>query len=84
MKRTKKQIRRPFFSREADMSNPSLDRGKMVEVNCFDGTRRRNIVWEIGERVVYLCSPRQYEAMRAGRAAPPPIGFPIRDVEPTV
>lgn len=64
------------------MRDSSLSRGKRVVAHCHNDLRRENIVWELGRRVVYLCSEPQYMALREGRHAPPPIGFPIHDVEP--
>lgn len=55
--------------------------GQKVLALCSNGDRRQNVVWIQGERVVYLCSERQYGALREGKAAPSPIGFPTRDVE---
>lgn len=58
-----------------------FETGLRVGVVCHGGKRRENVVWERGERVVYLCSERQFAALRAGLPAPPPIGFSIEDVE---
>lgn len=55
--------------------------GQKVLALCSSGDRRKNVVWTQGERVVYLCSERQYTALRAGRSAPAPIGFPANDLE---
>lgn len=60
-----------------------FETGEKVDVICHGGAHRQNVVWATGERVVYVCSERQVQALRAGKAAPPPIGFLIGDVQPT-
>ena len=35
-------------------------RGELVRALCADGAFRQLKVWDIGERVVYLCSEDQY------------------------
>ncbi len=55
--------------------------GESVAVRCSNGEIRRNVVWAEGERVLYVCSERQFRALRAGEAAAPPIGFLYSDVE---
>lgn len=63
------------------MQNEALSKGQPVAVRCHRGEMRRNIVWEDAGSRVYVCSPRQYEALMQGLDAPPPIGFPARDVQ---
>ncbi len=57
-----------------------FDKGSRIRVKCRGGGVRTNVVWEVAEGLVYLCSERQYEDLKAGREAPPPIGFPLEDV----
>jgi hypothetical protein len=64
------------------MLHSSLCKGKRVVARCHDGTERENVVWETGKDVVYLCSEAQFQALKEGRSAAPPIGFPLRVVEP--
>ncbi len=54
--------------------------GALVVVKTANGVPVLLRVWEIGERVIYCCSNRQYEALIQGNNAAPPIGFPKRDV----
>ena len=54
--------------------------GQRVVAQCSGGERRQNVVWDRDGEVVYLCSERQYAALRKGEPAPPPIGFLNRDV----
>jgi hypothetical protein len=37
-------------------------------------------VWAVGDRVVYLCSERQFVLLKGGSQMVPAIGFPKRDV----
>ena len=55
-------------------------RGQKIVVRCSNGKLKQNIVWDWRERVVYVCSERQYAALQEGLDAPPPIGFLTKDV----
>jgi hypothetical protein len=54
--------------------------GEIVTVKCVDGTDRTLVVWESNERMVWVSSSVAFDSMTAGRHAPPPIGFPIKDI----
>lgn len=55
-------------------------RGDKVTARTANGGLVVRRVWQIGERVVYLCTDRIYEELLRGRSLIPPIGFPWRDV----
>lgn len=61
-----------------------FETGDVVRVRCYGGKRRENVVWSVGARIVYLCSRTQFAALRAGKEAPEPIGFPERDIETVI
>jgi hypothetical protein len=56
------------------------EKGKRVTVKCSNGELRENIVWECTDKLVYVCSERQYQALQSGQDAPPPIGFLTNDI----
>lgn len=60
------------------------ERGQPVLVRCANGKTRENVVWETFDHMVYVCSQRQFNALRDGRDAPPPIGFLEDDVMPLI
>jgi hypothetical protein len=51
-------------------------RGDKVRVRVFGGKIIERIVWDAEESVLYLCSPRSFEALIADDATYQPIGFP--------
>lgn len=56
-----------------------INRGSRVYANSIDG-RVERIVWEdLGDSIL-LCSEPQYLALKAGVAAPMPIGFPRTEI----
>jgi hypothetical protein len=55
-------------------------RGDLVTARTASGAIVLRRVWDIGERVVFLCSERQFVQVRLGSRVAPPIGFPKRDV----
>ena len=63
------------------MTKHNMESGHRVKVRCADGRLHNNVVWRVVNGLAYLCSDRQYEALREGQWAPPPIGFPLEDVE---
>jgi hypothetical protein len=60
-----------------------LKQGDHVYSRCSNGEMRENIVWSCDGRLVYVCSERQYAALRSGHPAPPPIGFLENDIRTT-
>jgi len=55
-------------------------RGKLVLVRTVDDRPELRLVWDATEKLIYICSERQFKTMKAGGVAPPPIGFPSNDV----
>lgn len=63
--------------------NTSFRKGQNVSVRLHGGSVVTRRVWSEDEKAVFLCSNEQYEALKAGHDAPPPIGFPRSDVQET-
>jgi hypothetical protein len=57
-----------------------LERGATVLVKTSNRGEVERVVWEDAGGTVYLCSPRQFDALNNGINAPTPIGFPRDDV----
>jgi len=55
-------------------------KGEIVKARTVDGSLVRRRVWDVGERVVYLCSERQFKQLELGSQLAPAIGFPKADV----
>jgi hypothetical protein len=55
-------------------------RGERVNAMTASGAVVERRVWGVGERVIYLCSDRQFASLSAGSQLPPAIGFPKGDV----
>jgi hypothetical protein len=55
-------------------------RGDLVRARTADGSVVVRRVWDVGERVIYLCSERQFAQLKLGSRTAPAIGFPKRDV----
>ena len=55
-------------------------KGEMVKALTVSGAFVTRRVWAIGERVIYLCSDRQYGELQRGIRLKSPIGFPKQDV----
>jgi len=55
-------------------------KGEWVQARCAGGDIRTLRVWEVGDRVVYLCSDSQYGGLQVGAKNRPAIGFPKHDV----
>jgi len=55
-------------------------KGELVKALGAGGSSRILKVWEVGDRVIYLCSEGQYAELQLGAKNKPAIGFPKRDV----
>lgn len=55
-------------------------KGEQVKALTASGNFIMRRVWEIGERLIYLCSDRLYGELQMGARLKPAIGFPKQDV----
>lgn len=55
-------------------------KGEQVKALTASGDFIMRRVWEVGERVIYLCSDRLYGELQMGAKLKPAIGFPKHDV----
>lgn len=55
-------------------------KGEQVRACTASGAILTRRVWEVGDKVVYLCSDRCYRELQVGARLKPAIGFPKRDV----
>lgn len=59
-----------------------MGKGDIVNAVEYGGRLRRSRVASVGERLIFVCSEREYaEAVSTGRK-PDAIGFPLESVEP--
>lgn len=56
------------------------EKGEQVKALTASGDFIIRRVWEVGERVIYLCSERIYGELQMGAKLKPAIGFPKHDV----
>jgi hypothetical protein len=57
-----------------------FSRGDRVLVRDSVGQWLERRVWDATDNVVYVCTDRLFDALRAGRCLTPPVGFPKGDV----
>nr|PZN66740.1 MAG: hypothetical protein DIU62_07325 [Pseudomonadota bacterium] len=55
-------------------------RGERVKARTASGSEVVRRVWDVSERLVFLCSERQFRQLIDGVQTSPIVGFPKRDV----
>ncbi len=55
-------------------------KGDQVVIRTFGGEPRIVRVWEIGEKVIAICSEENYQNLILGKNGLSPVGFPKKDV----
>jgi hypothetical protein len=56
------------------------EKGEQVKALTASGAFIVRRVWEVGERVIYLCTDRLFGELQTGARLKPAIGFPKQDV----
>lgn len=56
------------------------EKGEQVKALTASGAFIIRRVWDVGERVIYLCTDRLFGELQAGARLKPAIGFPKQDV----